>query len=211
MHVAVITSKEPSSTEGKKMSEHGAGGWDEFHDAEIVDWKRVRSAIEHENELTNHRLTWMLNSQAFLFAAFALTFQSSAKDDVSPSALPLFKYVLAGISSVGILSALYLSSGLAAAHKQHNQLRDWWKDRSKQDSTRHPDICGESPRFFLNLPYFGFPFVFVLGWVVFLLVTLREFLSDYANTIGITLLVIVAIFGLIAIGYAFGSRRHSRD
>jgi len=77
MHVAVITSRGPSSTEGKKMSEHGVGGWDEFHDAEIVDWKRVRSAIEHENELTNHRLTWMLNSQAFLFAAFALTFASS--------------------------------------------------------------------------------------------------------------------------------------
>ena len=146
---------------------------------------------------------------AFLFAAFALAFQASAKNDVSPSALPFFKYVLAGISSVGILSALYLSSGLAAAHNQHNQLRDWWKARPKQDSNRHPDICGESPRFLLTLPYFGFPFVFVLGWVVFLLVTLRDFLSVYANTIGITLLVIVAIFGLIVIGYVFGSRRAS--
>ena len=34
--------------------------WDEFHDREIVDWKRVRSALEHENLLTNHRLTWLL-------------------------------------------------------------------------------------------------------------------------------------------------------
>lgn len=38
--------------------------WDEFHDVDIVNWKRVRSALEHENLLVNHRLTWLLSSQA---------------------------------------------------------------------------------------------------------------------------------------------------
>ena len=29
--------------------------WDEFHDIHIVNWKRVRAAMEHENQLVNHR------------------------------------------------------------------------------------------------------------------------------------------------------------
>jgi hypothetical protein len=50
--------------------------WDEFHDEEIVDWKRCRLAIEHENQLVNHRLSWMFASQGFLFAAFGAIWNS---------------------------------------------------------------------------------------------------------------------------------------
>ena len=175
-------------------------GWDEFHDPEIVDWKRVRSAIEHENELTNHRLTWVLNSQAFLFAAFALMFQASTKIDVDKLLLPFYKYVLAGISIIGILAAVYLSSGLAAAQKQHKQLEAWWANRVK-DISRHPPICGNAPQLFLKLPYHGFPLIFVLGWLVFTLVTLRDAIASYSDTIGIILLVSVAILAVFALGW----------
>jgi len=133
--------------------------WDEFHDAEIVDWKRVRSAIEHENELTNHRLTWILSSQAFLLVAFALMFQASTKTDVDKLLLPFYRYLLAGISTIGILAAVYLSSGLAAAQRQHKQLETWWAKREK-DASRHPPICGNAPQLFLKLPYHGFPLIF---------------------------------------------------
>ncbi len=54
----------------------------------------------------------MLNSQAFLFAAFALTFQASTKKDVAESFLPFYKYVLAGISVTGILAAIWLLDSL---------------------------------------------------------------------------------------------------
>ena len=177
--------------------------WDEFHDAEIVDWKRVRSAIEHENELTNHRLTWMLTSQAFLFAAFALMFQASTKTDVDKSLLPFYKYVLAGISLTGILSAAYLSSGLAAAHKQHQLLEKWWADRITDDA-RHPPISGKPPQFFL--PYYGFPFIFVLGWLVFTLVTLKDFLALYADRIGFVLLILVAVIAVFSLGWLAARR-----
>jgi hypothetical protein len=172
--------------------------WDEFKDAEIVDWKRVRSAIEHENELTNHRLTWMLTSQAFLFAAFALMFQASTKNDVDKLLLPFYKYVLAGISLTGILSAAYLSSGLAAAHKQHKLLEKWWDDR-KADVARHPPISGKPTQFFL--PYSFFPFIFVLGWLVFTLVTLNDFLATYADRIGFVLLILAAVIAVFSLGW----------
>ncbi len=182
--------------------------WDEFHDDEIVDWKRVRSAIEHENELTNHRLTWMLNSQAFLFAAFALTFQASTKKDVAESFLPFYKYVLAGISVTGILAAAYLASGLAAAQRQHEELEKWWACRKKEQS-RHPPISGKAPLLFLPLPYHGFPFIFILGWLVFTTVTLKDVLLQYADKIGIVLLVVVTIIGLVTIGFMLGRRATS--
>ncbi|HEX7408108.1 MAG TPA: hypothetical protein VF515_10745, partial [Candidatus Binatia bacterium] len=60
--------------------------WDEFKDPEIVDWKRVRLAIEHENTLTNSRVTWLLYAQGFLLGAYMLVFTASTKQDFKPSA-----------------------------------------------------------------------------------------------------------------------------
>jgi hypothetical protein len=75
--------------------------WTEFNDPEIVDWKRVRSAIEHENDLTNHRFTWLMASQGFLFAAFGLTWQASTKTDVTANYRPLYQMMLAGFAVTG--------------------------------------------------------------------------------------------------------------
>src|SRR4051812_45265106 len=41
--------------------------WDEFKSKACTDWKRVRTEIEHENSLINHRLVWLFTSQLFLF------------------------------------------------------------------------------------------------------------------------------------------------
>jgi hypothetical protein len=64
------------------MKEPQDAEWTEFSDPAIVDWKRVRSAIEHENVLTNQRFTWLLTSQGFLLGGFVLVFQASTKADV---------------------------------------------------------------------------------------------------------------------------------
>jgi hypothetical protein len=41
--------------------------FDEFKDEELVNWRRIRTSVEHENILINHRLSWLFSSQAFLF------------------------------------------------------------------------------------------------------------------------------------------------
>src|SRR6187399_279345 len=103
--------------------------WSEQNDPEIVDWKRVRASIEHENNLTNHRLTWLLTSQGFLFAAFVLVFQASTKNDVVAEHKVFYKFVLSGLMLLGIVIAAYLRFLLQAAQTQHDVLRDWWKAR----------------------------------------------------------------------------------
>ena len=176
--------------------------WDEFHDPEIVDWRRVRAALEHENALTNHRITWLLSSQGFLFAAFALVFQASTKTDVTERAQPIYRYILAGLSINGILVSGYLRLGIQTAAKQHDKLEQWWNDRVK-DKTRHPPLCGHGPRLIFNLPYAGLPLVFIFAWLIFLVVAFNDLLQPYADGIlreavrfAITLAVVALIFFL---------------
>lgn len=60
--------------------------FDEFKLRHYADWKRVRAAIEHENNLTNHRLTWLLTSQAALLTAYTVTFNAWVNIAPAPNA-----------------------------------------------------------------------------------------------------------------------------
>ncbi len=123
--------------------------WDEFHDPGVVNWKRVRSVIEHENHLINHRIGWLLSSQAFLFAAFALIFQAAIANDLlyarpAPDARPRgaaagtlpearrpeyvgpVKAVLFVIPLVGFLVCLYILVTVDAAHRHTFFMEKWW-------------------------------------------------------------------------------------
>lgn len=174
--------------------------WDEFHDPEIVDWKRIRSSIEHENMLTNHRLTWLLTSQGFLIAAFALVFQASAKDDVLPDLRDFYKIVLAVLAFTGILVSAYLHLGLRAAQVQHNRLKEWWENRPLTRHDRHPSICGNEFGYFTDiLPYHSFPFLFIVTWLILVSVVLWDNLQPYTSQLSIAALALVIVVALIVI------------
>jgi hypothetical protein len=193
------------------MKQPGDADWSEFNDPEIINWKRVRSAIEHENELTNHRLTWLLTSQAFLFAAFTYAFQASTQITVTPELRPTYRYILAGISVTGILVNGYLSRGVHAAQHQHERLVAWWtKDRAAAELSKHPPIAGDDPRLFFTLHYYTFPFVFWVAWFIFIIAVLSDYILPYANRIGVVLLGIVVVIGLVSVGYWRGHRHVGR-
>jgi len=99
--------------------------WAEHNDPEVLDWNRVRSEIEHEDNLTNHRLTWLLTSQGFLFAAFALIFQASTKTDVKPDLVPFYQYVLSGAAITGIISSAFIWFHLREAEIQLRVIDEW--------------------------------------------------------------------------------------
>lgn len=158
---------------------------DEFHDPEIVDWKRVRAAIEHENTLTNYRLIWFLTSQGFLFSAFAAVFQALVKSN-APSATQNFELIVTAliwmIPILGICVCVYLWVHLHAAQTQHNELHKWWIKKygektgfdNKGYPRKHPTICGDKfgGKVMTSItkklaPHF-FPLIFALGWFVIL-------------------------------------------
>jgi hypothetical protein len=184
--------------------------WDEFHDIHIVNWKRVRAAMEHENQLVNHRLTWFLSTQAFLFAAFALTFQASIQS--KPEKQSFYQFVLAGFSLTGILVGIYIQRPLRTAELAHDSLRNWWHisigHPNSTEAQRHPPICGESPswrdRWF---PQSFFPMLFVAAWILFILGVLKDILWPYGNVIGTIALVIVCVIGIYVLGIMMGRRQ----
>jgi len=179
--------------------------WDEFHDSEIVDWKRIRTSVEHENTLTNHRVTWLLTSQGFLLAAFALVFQASTKSDVTPQTQPYYKFIMAALALTGILASAYLRLGLRAAQIQHDRLRDWWEVRAKTVKGQHPPVCGSNfPWLIQSFPYYSFPLVFVVAWLFFIPVILWAEIEPYANQLGIFTLGLVGAIGLIVLGMLIG-------
>jgi hypothetical protein len=183
--------------------------WAEFHDDEIVDWKRVRSAIEHENQLTNHRITWLLNSQGFLFAAFALIFQASTKMDVKDELRGFYQVILSGLAAIGIGVSLYLHLAIRAAEIQHEILRQWWNKRIGDRYSNHPPISGTN--WFLQvLPSSSFPFLFVVFWSIFVVGVLAlDFLKPHAKTIGTVSLWFALIFGPLTFGFILGRRKSS--
>jgi len=62
--------------------------WHESEDREYADWKRIRAAIEHENLLTNARMTWLLTTEAVFFAAYTTTITNALKTGQTPDYPP---------------------------------------------------------------------------------------------------------------------------
>jgi hypothetical protein len=164
--------------------------FDEFKDVEIADWKRVRSAIEHENMLINHRLSWLFSSQAFLLAAFTFSFKELAKTEV-PYALPI------AIAVFGIALCIQFQRGIKSAENQLRELDKWWyrtcddkgvctswvnyADRERRNEKRlskHPPLQGWSSggaRFWDRwFTYSYCPAFFASAWMLFIFLIMIE-------------------------------------
>ena len=152
--------------------------WSELNDPQIVNWKRVRLAIEHENTLTNARMTWLLSAQGFLLAAYMLVFTSSTKKDFEPSHFQEIQWVLLAIVIAGALISFFLFRGIKAAHDQHTRLKKWWYKQIDKDDPSHPPICGYEPQFLLTIEYYKFPLIFLPIWLI---LAFTPFMSDIAK------------------------------
>lgn len=129
------------------------------------DAATIRKMIMHENELMNHRLTWLLTTEGLLFTALALVLQR-ASDWEGSSDLALV-LSLAGIS-VAASSQIVLSS----AHTALLELENWWRIY-RPSLTHHvmPDVLGfrgysQPSRWFwwCLSPWRAFPPLFIVSW-----------------------------------------------
>jgi len=91
---------------------------------EIENWKRIRAAIEHENTLVKHRLTWLLGSQTILFAGFGVVF--AVDDGKRWSSDPSTLILLTAISFVAIVISVNIRRQINLASKQLAHLDAWW-------------------------------------------------------------------------------------
>jgi len=168
--------------------------WDEFHDPEVVNWKRCRSVIEHENNLVNHRLSWLFASQGVLYGAYGvlLNIWKNPSDSAKDVQLPPIFYpaLLVTITLVGMLACLAIHNSITGAQKSMDELDRWWynegceyenddhrlKTRKTRDA-KHPPLQGFIP--FRERPlislinYTHIPNVFSLAWLFLCYIALQ--------------------------------------
>jgi uncharacterized membrane protein YidH (DUF202 family) len=158
--------------------------YDEFKDRATTDWKRIRAAIEHENTLVNHRLTWLLTSQGFLFAGFALVFTDEKRNTEFSSLV-----VLTVICVIGIAVSIKTYSDIERAKRQLEALDRWWYvkyapntyQRNVMDEWKarnnaiaemqslHPTLQGRDQKSFLFDRLLKVESVFICAWLLIIM------------------------------------------
>jgi hypothetical protein len=91
----------------------------------LTQWRLVRSAIEHENTLKSHRVTWFLATQLFLFTGFTSIFVEAIKSDFLFRSLKVYA-ALVIIFLMGIYVCVLAWANLRAAQKMIKRLQNWW-------------------------------------------------------------------------------------
>jgi hypothetical protein len=94
------------------------------HTPFLSQWRLVRSAIEHENTLKSHRITWFLATQLFLVTGFSSIFIDAIKNSLFMS-LKVYA-ALFTIASLGIYACVLARVNLSAAEKMITRLQNWW-------------------------------------------------------------------------------------
>ena len=126
----------------------------------------IRSLIEHENELQNHRLTWLMTIQGLLFAALGF-----AWDKQDAHALVII------FSILGIVVSLSSWSSLQLNHTAYEELHNWWEKHKPKDYDG-PPIVGHRASYNFMLwilrPWRILPWTFILGWLTVVVFNLRR-------------------------------------
>ncbi|MEZ6136448.1 MAG: hypothetical protein R3C53_16255 [Pirellulaceae bacterium] len=133
-------------------------------EAQCEEWTRaIRSLIEHENDLQDHRLTWLLTCEGFFFAALAFAWD---KDDARP--------LIVVVSVLGCAIALLSAFGLRISKKGQQRQRKWWDDNVRQHYSG-PDVVAyrtekDDDAVLTNFrPWrYGFSTLFVIAWIAVL-------------------------------------------
>lgn len=181
--------------------------WDDGNDIAIVDWKRIRESLEHENLLKNQRVTWLLSSQGFLFASYVLTFTSTTKKDFDQTYSPILEVLLASIAATGIIIAFLLFLGVRAAEVQHKALQEWWVSRYTLEAVEHPPVCGSKPRLGFTIHQFFLPLVFIPTWLILSIAAFKNYFLQNFQFLGTVLQIAAAVMGALAIGFIVGRQR----
>lgn len=107
------------------------------------DWELVRSIIEHENNLVNNRITWLLTTQGFLFTALILLFRTLKTSEESNAPLSFQNNFLEfSIPIFGIAISIFVRIGLWEATKQIYSVDNWWHKKYFSDDSSVYEMDG---------------------------------------------------------------------
>lgn len=181
---------------------------------DIVAWKLARSAIEHENLLVNHRMTWFLGIQAFLFSAFVLIFLAWYKAELKTFE-PLMAPLLAVVGLFAGYVCLVTHDGLKRAFLATGNITLQYK----RLCFAHPPDPIVPPLHYWVMPSpvnpQWLPFATLILWlfivlscIAFTFPGLREYLAKLTVEHVLYMLFTLLVFGL---GFAFRGSKLARQ
>ena len=125
----------------------------------------IQSRLSHEDDLINHRISWLMNSQSFLLTAYAITLNGLAGDVGRPEAAVQRKLLqLLPTTAIGcvILVAISVIGGMFAL----SELRQMAIAKFPKD--RVDLICSPRIQFLgISAPIL-IPLVFLFIWIAVL-------------------------------------------
>jgi hypothetical protein len=116
----------------------------------------IRALIQHENEMTNHRMNWFLILQGFMFAGIAFAW------DKSEALCVVF-------SIVGILSSISVGILLRYGIQAIRNL-----DQKTEETTIGKGSEETSPIMHFLLPWHFLPFTMILAWTAMIIIKLAK-------------------------------------
>ncbi|OKH41695.1 hypothetical protein FACHB389_04165 [Nostoc calcicola FACHB-389] len=173
-------------------------------------WKICRDLIQHEDNLINHRMTWLISSNFFLFSAFFVIFNS-----LTPTpTLTLTQVVNKNQHLAEIFSLLIPLIGIAicwtvwqlvrAATGQVDNVNTWWNRQLEKylaNNKNYPSLIGQSKynsRDWKNI-YSILPFIMTVAWVMLLCVSLTKGFKPGTFSYGLITLVAIALLFYIGL------------
>lgn len=132
--------------------------------APLDEYRLLKSAIEHEDNLINHRLSWFFGAESFLFMGTAIAQKAGSFSITYDNN---FYYPL--LPGVGIASCLLVMASIFGGIHALNALRAQMSEFYQRFPTLSPKpVCGRDCAFGLVTPIF-LPLVFLAAWVLILL------------------------------------------
>jgi len=127
----------------------------------------VRSMISREDDLVNHRMSWLAAFNGLLFAALGFCWDK-------PAAIPLTQV----FGWVGILVSAFHAEGIYEAGWAQRRLSIWWRER-KPETYDGPGVTGNKPfgknyGLMLINPWLLTATIFVVTWAIVLFYILPQ-------------------------------------
>lgn len=134
-------------------------------------YTRLRSQVEHENNIYNQRIVWLITIQAFLYATVGLLFQAKVDDHCDKYAVEI-EWFTGLVCFIGMYVALISHKILTDARNALQHLRKIWNKQSANIPPSmadfYPHISGGDGKattaFFLRSR--NLPLLFALSWLV---------------------------------------------
>lgn len=109
----------------------------------LAYWEQFRHAIMHEDNLVNHRLTWLLTIEGFLIGGFFVLQNSMLSKHLAALEIVgiefLLVLILLGAAAVCYISYLMIS----CAYEQTRNIRELWFDKYKGRASRGAACAGD--------------------------------------------------------------------